>query len=92
MGAASGIPGRLRGTLDNHNTTLPELAGVMQHSSSAEKAKARHAEQDAETQRMAARRDIIDLAGEERRTNWADLARKVGELVILLFEFLLVCG
>ncbi|CAN0313149.1 unnamed protein product, partial [Ectocarpus sp. 4 AP-2014] len=62
VGAASGIPGRLRGALDNHGSSSPELAGVMQHSSSAEKDKGRHAEQDSETQRMAARRDIIDLA------------------------------
>ncbi|CAN0308321.1 unnamed protein product [Ectocarpus sp. 13 AM-2016] len=69
VGAASQFPGRLRGALDNHGSSSPELAGVMQHSSSAEKEKDRHAEQDAETQRMAARWNIIDLAEEERRTS-----------------------
>ncbi|CAM9519053.1 unnamed protein product [Ectocarpus sp. 12 AP-2014] len=69
VGAASEIPGRLWGALDNHGSSSPKLAGVMQHSSSVEKEKERHAEQDAETQRLAARRDIIDLAGDERRTS-----------------------
>ncbi|CAB1116550.1 unnamed protein product [Ectocarpus sp. CCAP 1310/34] len=67
----------LRGALDNHGSSSTELAGVMQHSSPAETEKEQHAEQDAETQRMAARRDVFDFAGEERRTSWADLARKV---------------
>ncbi|CBJ33646.1 hypothetical protein Esi_0536_0005 [Ectocarpus siliculosus] len=62
VGAASGIPGSLRGALDNHGSSSPGLACAMQHSSSAEKAKERHAEQDAETQRMAARLDIFVLA------------------------------
>lgn len=87
VAAASGIPGRFRGALYNHVMTSPELADVMQHSSSVERPKERHAKQNAENQRMAGRWDIIELAGEERSTTWADLSRKMGELVILLFEF-----